>query len=253
MRNIKLIIEYDGTAYHGWQSQSNAITVQDIVTKAVNGLTGEKCSLTGSSRTDTGVHAFGQVCNFYTNSGIPSEKFAFALNTILPDDIVIKHSQEVPEDFHARFSARGKTYRYLIYNSTFPSALLRNRAYHVFYHLDIESMQKAASYIVGTNDFAAFCASGGSTKTTVRTITGATVNKCEETVEFLVTGDGFLYNMVRILAGTLIDIGIGKIKPDDISGIIKGRDRRRAGRTASAHGLYLVEVYYDDGYKAGTR
>lgn len=247
MRNIKLTIEFDGTAYHGWQSQINAVTVQDTVTAAVNALTGEDCSLSGSSRTDAGVHALGYVCNFYTQSAIPADKFAFALNTLLPEDIVIKGSQEVSDDFHARFSAKGKTYKYLIYNSVFPTALLRNRAYHVYYPLDITAMQKAATQFVGTHDFYAFSAAGGSVKTTVRTITAATVlrqNPDDNLIEFHITGDGFLYNMVRIIAGTLVEVGIGKLKPDDISELISGLDRRKAGRTAPAHGLYLVEVYY---------
>lgn len=244
MRNIKLTIEYDGTAYHGWQSQINAITVQDVVTEAVNSLTAENCSLTGSSRTDTGVHALGQVCNFYTESSIPADKFAFALNTILPGDVVIRRSEEVPPDFHSRFSTISKKYRYLFYNSTFPSALMRNRAYHVFYPLDADAMMQAAGFFTGAHDFAAFSAAGGSVKTTVRTISQALVERNGEIIEFCVTGNGFLYNMVRILAGTLVEVGIGRIKPDAIPGIIEGLDRRKAGRTAPAHGLYLVEIYY---------
>jgi tRNA pseudouridine38-40 synthase len=173
MRNIRLTLEYDGTAYHGWQSQTNASTVQDAVTAAVNSLTGEACSLTGSSRTDTGVHALGYVCNFLTESAIPADKFSYALNTLLPDDIVVRCSEEVPAGFHSRFDAKGKTYRYLIYNSVFPSALLRHRAYHVYYPLDIDAMNRAAQHLTGTHDFFAFSAAGGRVKTTVRTITKA--------------------------------------------------------------------------------
>lgn len=329
MRNIRLTIEYDGTAYHGWQSQTNASTVQDAVTAAVNSLTGEACSLIGSSRTDTGVHALGYVCNFLTESAIPADKFSFALNTMLPDDIVIKRSEEASDGFHSRFDAKGKTYRYLIYNSVFPSALLRHRAYHVYYPLDIGAMNRAAQHLTGTHDFFAFSAAGGSVKTTVRTITKAEIrvpgqsfeqtlsqSYCQDVgqsreksyrqsferllsqslsqyigqsldkdivsdrsaqesdkyagadsyetigkpsagtdlrqgrlIEFTVTGNGFLYNMVRIIAGTLIEVGFGKLNPDDIPGIIESLDRRKAGRTAPAHGLYLVEVYYD--VKAG--
>jgi tRNA pseudouridine38-40 synthase len=274
-RNIKLIIEYDGTAYHGWQSQENAVTVQDTVTAAVCRLTGESCTLTGSSRTDTGVHALGFVCNFFTDSSIPADKFAFALNTLLPDDIVVKRSEEAAADFHSRFSAKGKKYTYLIYNSTFPSALLRHRAYHVYYPLDIDAMNEAAVHFTGTHDFYAFSASGGSVKTTVRTISEAVVKdlshrgsisgQCEivpdkacdgdpvlrgisasggRLIEFSIKGDGFLYNMVRIITGTLVEVGFGKLKPEDIPGIIDSLDRRKAGRTAPAHGLYLSEVYY---------
>ncbi len=245
MRNIKLTIEFDGTAYHGWQSQTNAITVQDVVTAAVNDLTAEGCIIAGSSRTDAGVHAQGFVCNFHTLSSIPADKFAFALNTRLPDDIVIKRSEEVADDFHSRFSAKGKTYRYLIHNSMFPSALLRDRAYHVYYPLNIDAMSNAAGFFVGTHDFYAFSAAGGSAKTTVRTITGATVaSQSDDLIEVLITGDGFLYNMVRIIAGTLIEVGFGKLKSDDIPELIAGLDRKKTGRTAPAQGLYLVEVYY---------
>ena len=241
---MKLTIEYDGTAYHGWQSQINATAVQDIVTAAVRKLTGENCSLTGSSRTDTGVHALGQVCNFFTESSIPADKFTFALNPLLPDDVVIRRSEEVPTDFHARFSTTGKKYRYLIYNSTFPSALQRHRAYHVFYHLDEDAMAEAAAHFIGTHDFVAFSTTGGSVKTTVRTIMQATVERNGELIEFCVTGNGFLYNMVRIIAGTLVEVGIGRIRPDSIPDIITGQNRKKAGRTAPAQGLYLVEVYY---------
>lgn len=278
MRNIRLTIEYDGTAYHGWQSQTNAVTVQDTVTAAIAGLTGESCNLTGSSRTDTGVHAQGFVCNFFTESAIPADKFAFALNTLLPDDVVVTGSEEVSADFHSRFCAKGKKYRYLIYNSVFPSALLRSRAYHVYYPLDIDAMSRAAGHFTGTHDFYAFSAAGGSVKTTVRTIFQAAVSVIEPAgacqnitqagacpgiapagdcnkpaapykqngrlIELDIKGDGFLYNMVRIIAGTLVEIGMGRLRPDDIPQIINSLDRRQAGRTAPAHGLYLVEVYY---------
>lgn len=255
MRNIKLTIEYDGTNYHGWQSQTNAVTVQYVVKRAIESLTGEDCDLVGSSRTDVGVHALGQVANFHTNSGIPGEKFAYALNNLLPEDIVIRESEDVSPDFHARFSSKGKKYRYLIYNSRKPSALLRNRAALVHLPLDIEAMQKALPYFLGRHDFSAFRASGSDTKTSERTITGISISensnalpgpcsKDSKLIELEVSGDGFLYNMVRIIAGTLIYVGNGKIKYDDIPAIIESRDRRRAGQTAPAHGLYLVEVYF---------
>ncbi|MCR4436228.1 MAG: tRNA pseudouridine(38-40) synthase TruA [Clostridiales bacterium] len=265
MRNIKLTIEYDGTSYHGWQSQINALAVQDVIKKAIKKLTGEDCNLIGSSRTDTGVHAIGQCANFFTASSIPPDKFSYALNNLLPEDIVIRHSEEVSKDFHARFSAKGKKYRYLIHNSVFPSALMRNRAYHVHYPLDLDSMKKAAGYFLGKHDFSAFKASGGSEKTCERTIYGASLNIDKGTVllsaegrqknrplvyphdamiEFEITGNGFLYNMVRIIVGTLVYVGIGKIRAEDIPDIIESRDRTRAGITAPAQGLYLVEVYY---------
>lgn len=155
-RNIKLIIEYDGTNYNGWQSQMNGTAIQDIVEGALFQLTGEKVKLTGSGRTDSGVHAYGQVANFFSTSSIPAEKFSFALNTILPKDIIIKKSLEVGSEFHARFSAKGKKYRYLIYNSTHPSALLRNRTFHVFYNLNIAAMKEASSHFIGTYNFEGF-------------------------------------------------------------------------------------------------
>jgi tRNA pseudouridine38-40 synthase len=248
MRNIKLTIEYDGTNYHGWQSQINAIAVQDVVARAANKLTGEEFSVTGASRTDVGVHALGQVANFHTKSGIPADRFSYALNSCLPEDIIIRNSIEVDEDFHSRFSAVGKKYRYLILNASCPSALLRNRAFFVPYSLELEAMQGAAQYFLGTHDFAAFRAAGSSVKTTERTITQISVNKWNDyngdIFEIEVAGNGFLYNMVRIIAGTLVEIGTGKKKPEEVQGIIESRERVRAGATAPPQGLYLVEVNY---------
>jgi tRNA pseudouridine38-40 synthase len=243
-RNIKLIIEYDGTNYNGWQSQMNGTAIQDIVEGALFQLTGEKVKLTGSGRTDSGVHAYGQVANFFSTSSIPAEKFSFALNTILPKDIIIKKSLEVGSEFHARFSAKGKKYRYLIYNSTHPSALLRNRTFHVFYNLNIAAMKEASSHFIGTYNFEGFMAKGSQVKNTVRTIRETSLVKRDEIIQIEITGDGFLYNMVRIIVGTLIDVGIGRIKTQDISNIIRSCDRKLAGRTAPPQGLYLVEVYY---------
>ncbi|HHY23318.1 MAG TPA: tRNA pseudouridine(38-40) synthase TruA [Clostridiaceae bacterium] len=243
-RNIKLIIEYDGTNYNGWQSQMNGTAIQDIVEGALFQLTGEKVKLTGSGRTDSGVHAYGQVANFFSTSSIPAEKFSFALNTILPKDIIIKKSLEVGSEFHARFSAKGKKYRYLIYNSTHPSALLRNRTFHVFYNLNIAAMKEASSHFIGTYNFEGFMAKGSQVKNTIRTIWETSLIKRDEIIQIEITGDGFLYNMVRIIVGTLIDVGIGRIKTQDISNIIRSCDRKLAGRTAPPQGLYLVEVYY---------
>lgn len=244
MRNVKLTIEYDGTNYHGWQSQINAITVQDVLKDAVVKLTGENCNIIGSSRTDVGVHALGQVANFHTGSSIPPERFSYALNSVLPDDIVVKKSEEVNLDFHSRYSARGKKYRYLFYNSVHPSALLRNRACHIAHLLDFEAMQKALAYFTGKHDFSAFRAAGSSVKTSERTITHVSMAREEEIIKFEIAGDGFLYNMVRIIAGTLVEVGTGKIAAESIPRIIESRDRTGAGKTAPAQGLYLVEVYY---------
>ncbi|MCX7843636.1 MAG: tRNA pseudouridine(38-40) synthase TruA [Clostridia bacterium] len=244
MRNIKLTIEYDGTNYHGWQIQSNAVSVQEVLEQAISKLTAEEISLTGCSRTDVGVHALGQVANFFTDSRIPPDRFSYALNRILPEDIVIKHSEEVCMDFHSRYWCKGKTYKYLIYNAAFPSALQRNRAYHVSHALDVEAMQQACAHIVGKHDFSAFRASGSDAKTSERTVYRLELCKRDELIEMQISGDGFLYNMVRIIAGTLIEVGTGKLRPDDIAVIIGEGDRRKAGRTAPAHGLYLVEVFY---------
>lgn len=266
MRNIKLTIEYDGTNYHGWQSQLNADAVQDVVKKAVKKLTGEDCNLIGASRTDSGVHALGQVANFLTGSKIPIDKFPKALNSVLPDDVVIRNAEEVDETFHSRFAAKGKKYRYLIYNSKLPSALLRNRAYHVPFWLDLEAMKLACGALTGRHDFSAFRAAGSNVKTSERTIFKAELSfdatvenrpQCRRPspmsqivpweprlIEFEIEGDGFLYNMVRIIAGTLVEIGMGGIPAGSMAEIICSRQRNRAGKTAPAHGLYLVEVYY---------
>ncbi len=245
MKNVKLTIEYDGTNYHGWQRQSNAQTVQEMIEKAIRGLTGEQITINGSSRTDHGVHAYGQVANFFTQSNIPHDRFSYALNRMLPEDIVIRSSEEVSMDFHARYCSKGKKYRYLIYNSNFPSAIFRNRSYHVSYDLNMDNMKMALPFFKGTHDFSAFKATGSSVKTSVRTIYDANLTRVDDNIWFEVSGDGFLYNMVRIMAGTLVDVGMGRIKAEEIPCIIKSLDRKKAGRTAPPQGLYLVEVYYE--------
>jgi len=244
MKNVKLTIEYDGTNYHGWQSQNNSLAIQDIITSALLKLTGEKITVNGSSRTDAGVHAYGLVANFTTSSSIPAEKFSYAINTMLPPDVVVVKSEEVPMDFHARFSSKGKKYRYLIYNGAFPPALLRNRTYHISKPLDECKMQEAADKFIGAHDFTTFMAAGSTARTTVRTIYSAKVTRKDNLITFEVEGNGFLYNMVRIMAGTLIEVGYGKIKVCDMENIILSRNRKMAGRTASANGLYLLEVFY---------
>jgi len=244
MKNVKLTIEFDGTNYHGWQSQKNAITVQDVITEAITKVTGENCQLTGASRTDAGVHALGFVANFRTSSSIPAEKFSFVLNTCLPPDIVVKNSEEVDMSFHARFSAVSKRYRYIFLNSKHPSALYRNRVFHVPWRLDVDAMREAALFFKGTHDFSAFRASGASTETSVRTMYDVSLTQKDEMIIFEVEGNGFLYNMVRIMAGTLVDVGLGKIAAERIAGILKNGERNMAGRTAPPQGLYLVCVNY---------
>jgi len=245
MRNIKLTIEYDGTKYHGWQIQKNGITVQEIIEKAISKLLGNNIRIVGCSRTDVRVHAYGQVAHFFTDSNIPGDKYSYAINNLLPDDIVIKQSQEVSEDFHSRYFAKGKKYRYLIYNDAHASAIMRNRACHVRPKLNLEEMQKAAKHFIGQHDFAAFQATGGQVRSTVREIYEISVlYKEDNLISIEVSGNGFLYNMVRIIAGTLIYVGIGKIKADELPKIIESLDRTRAGKTAPAQGLYLMEIYY---------
>ena len=247
MRNIKLTIEYDGTNYCGWQVQENAPSIQEEIERALFSITGEKIRINGSGRTDAGVHARGQAANFTTSSLIPQEKFAYALNSLLPRDIVVKDLREVTLDFHARYNAVGKRYSYLIINSKFPSALLRNYAYHINYceRLDIDRIKKAAQGFIGTYDFSGFMASGSKVTNTVRTIYELSVEKEKDLIYFNYKGNGFLYNMVRIITGTLLYTGIGKINPEDIKDIIMSKDRNRAGITVPAHGLYLDEVYYN--------
>lgn len=244
MKNIKLTIEYDGTHYHGWQSQINALTVQEVVSQAIGILTDQGCNLIGASRTDTGVHALGQVANFMTDSSIPPDKFCYAINNLLARDIVIKKSEEVPLEFHSRFSAKGKRYKYLILNSSQPSVFYRDRAMYIKRELHLESMQEAAQHFLGTHDFSAFKSTGDSIKSNIRTITGVSLDRNEDVIEFQITGNGFLYNMVRIIVGTLVEVGQGKIRPKEIPDIIRAGQRIRAGKTAVPQGLYLVEVYY---------
>ena len=245
MRRIHLIVEYDGTEYAGWQRQSNAITVQEWLEKAVKKLTGESVCVSGASRTDAGVHALGQSAHFDTESRIPADKFSFALNTMLPPDIRVSRSEEVSMDFHSRFSGKGKRYRYLFYAAPHAGALNRRTHAHVIYPLDVEKMCAEAADLVGTHDFGAFAASGSVVKDTVRTIYRADVEKNGSEIRLIVEGNGFLYNMVRIIAGTLIGVGSGKIEPGAFKRAIESGDRLDLGVTAPAHGLTLMEVFYD--------
>lgn len=246
MRNIKLLIEYDGTNYSGWQIQPNASSIQQEIENAVLRITGQKCHLNGSGRTDAGVHARGQVANFKTESRVPAERFAYAINSMLPRDIVIKDSCEVDLDFHARFSAVGKKYSYQILNSQFPSALMRNYAYHINYgeKLDLGKMKAAASLFLGEHDFFGFMATGSKVKDTIRTIYEISIKNENDSIQILYHGNGFLYNMVRIITGTLLNAAIGKISVSDIPEIICSKDRSLAGITVPACGLYLEEVIY---------
>ena len=244
MRNIKLMLQYDGTAYHGWQIQKNAVTVQETVREAIQKITGADINPTGCGRTDAGVHAENYVCNFCTESSVPVEKFPYALNSILPDDIVCIGAWEESDGFHAKNSARGKRYVYRILNRSFPDAFLCRYTWHVKYPLDVKKMQEAAKAFAGEHDFIGFASSGFTVKTTVREIYSLDVTCDNDIITIDVKGNGFLYNMVRIIAGTLVFAGSGKINPADMADIIASRDRNRAGMTAPPQGLCLKEVYY---------
>lgn len=244
MRRIMLRIAYDGTNYVGWQEQNNGLAVEQVVNMALSDLLDEDISVIGASRTDSGVHALGNVAVFDTGSRIPGDKFSFALNQRLPEDIVVQESCEVPEDFHPRYCECTKTYEYKIYNATHRNPL--NSRYTYFYHgdLDLDKMKEAAQHLVGEHDFASFCSAGAQVKTTVRTIYGIEIEEIEHTITIRVRGNGFLYNMVRIIAGTLIQVGAGSIRPQDMPDIVNKCSRDAAGPTAPACGLTLVKIEY---------
>ena len=245
MRNIKLIIEYDGKDFNGWQKQPNKLNIQGEIERAIKEITGEDVELNASGRTDAGVHALGQVANFKTNSNIPVEKIPIALNTKLKRSIRILLAEEVEESFHSRYNCKKKTYRYVINNSENGTAIYRDLEYNFSQKLDVGKMKNAAQYFVGEHDFKGFKASGTSAKSSVRTIYKADVYKENEKVIIELTGNGFLYNMVRIISGTLIEVGVGKILPEEIQDIIKSGKRERAGKTLPPQGLYLVRVEYE--------
>lgn len=244
LRRIKIVIEYDGTNYHGWQVQDNAHTVEAELEAAIFRITGEKTRVIGSGRTDSGVHALGQVAHFDTYSGIPGAKFREALSGVLPADVAVLSSEEVDFNFHARFSAISKTYEYRILNRRIRSPLMEKRAWHIREKLDFDYLRKAASKFTGTHDFSAFCASGRIIHDFERTIYLSEWVSDGDLLIYRVSGDGFLYNMVRIMVGTMAEAGMGKRSPDSITEILSGGDRNSAGITAPAHGLFLVKVYY---------
>ena len=245
MRNIKLTIEYDGKDFNGWQKQPNKLNIQGTIEQAISKITGEEIKLDASGRTDAGVHSLGQVANFKTNSNLPIERFPIAINANLKKSIRILAAEEVDDRFHSRLTCKQKTYRYIINNSLYGSAIYRNLEYHVPQKLDVEKMKEAAKYFEGEHDFKAFKASGTSSKSSVRKIYKAEVYKDKDRIFIELTGNGFLYNMVRIISGTLVDVGLGKTIPKDVESIILEGKRENAGKTLPAHGLYLVKVKYD--------
>ncbi len=242
--NVKLTIQYDGTAYHGWQIQAGDITIQEELTKALKSITGENIKVKGCGRTDSGVHAEKYICNFYTESRIPADRYPYALNSKLPRDIVCKAAEFEDEEFDSNRSAVSKRYIYRIYNSDIPDAFAGRYSWQYKYKLDDKKMRKASEAFIGEHDFIGFASSGFTVKTTVRTIYSLDVKREGDMITIDVYGNGFLYNMVRIIAGTLVFVGSGKINPEDMPEIINSKCRERAGVTAPAHGLCLKEVYY---------
>jgi len=247
-RNIMLVIEYDGTNYHGWQSQSGSgmPTIQDTLETALKTLTRETVKTLSSGRTDAGVHAFAHAANFKTTSTIPAASFAPALNQLLPGDIRVLTSAQVPEDFHARYSALGKVYSYRILNRRAPSALFRNYAWHVNLTLDIPAMRNAAVCLVGCHDFTTFRSSGCTAKSPIRTIKSVVISEKDGFIWIRLEADSFLQYMVRNITGTLVEVGLGRFQPKEVATMLASRDRTKAGRTAPPQGLYLEKVLYPE-------
>jgi len=245
IRNFKLVIEYDGGNYRGWQRQKGDRTVQEEIEKALATITGQKITVIGSGRTDAGVHAWSQVANFQCDTKLGSQDFWGALNSLTPADIVVKGCEEVAASFHARYSARRKTYVYRILNRPEPAALYRQYAWHIRKELNCEAMRAAISHLIGRHDFKAFEGAGSPRSHTIRHVsTARLIEGRDGYLEFEIEADGFLRFMVRNIVGTLVDVGLGKISPDDFKRILVSRDRTRAGATAPAHGLFLKKVSY---------
>ena len=245
MKRIGLVVAYDGTNYCGWQTQPNGITVQGVLNDTLSELLGEKIETIGASRTDAGVHALGNVAVFDTSARMPADKISYALNTRLPQDIRIQDSCEVAPDFHPRFQKTIKTYEYRILNRKFPDPTRRLNSFFYYYPLDVVKMQEASLYLVGEHDFKSFCTEKPEVTNTVRTIYSLEVKKEQDMITICVRGNGFLYNMVRIISGTLIRVGGGFIEPCQIKEILEAKDRTLAGETARPEGLTLVEIAYN--------
>ncbi len=239
-----LRVSYDGTDFCGWQVQNEMRTVEGELNKAINELTGETTEVIGASRTDSGVHAKGNVAVFDTESSIPAEKFMYAINSLLPDDVTVVESKEVDRDFHPRHCRSVKTYEYRIYTSRINNPLKRRFAYRFPTELDVEKMDEAAKYLIGEHDFKSFCCVRTQAETTIREIISADVYRDDEDIVIRVTGAGFLYNMVRIIAGSLMEVGSGKYEPVHIKEVLEGTDRTLAGPTAEPQGLTLVNIEF---------
>lgn len=258
MKRIMLRVAYDGTAYCGWQRQPNGITVEEVLNRELSLLLKEEIEVIGASRTDAGVHAHRNVCVFDTKSRIPGEKFSFALNSRLPEDICVQESREVAPDFHPRHCECNKTYEYRIYNAAFPDPLLRRYTHFLYRPLDVAAMKQAAKYLVGEHDFKSFCSVNTQVKETVRRVNFLEVleenlgkeiesgnNFQPRLITIRINGNGFLYNMVRIIAGTLIEVGYHGREPESLAKVLSACDRRAAGQTAPACGLTLIGIWYE--------
>lgn len=245
MKRVRLFVAYDGTNYCGWQIQPNGITIEEVLNEKLKKLTGEDIHVIGASRTDSGVHALGNVAVFDTESSIPPERMAYALNQKMPEDIVIVKSDEVPLDWHPRYQDEiSKTYEYHICNSKVSNPMKRNYSTHVSFDLDIDKMREGAKYLIGEHDFVSFCNIRTNVEDTVRTVTDIEILKEGEDITLRITGNGFLYNMVRIIVGTLIRVGRGFYEPVRVKEILEERKRTAAGVTAPPNGLVLVGIDY---------
>lgn len=247
MKRVKLTVAYDGTNYCGWQVQPNGLAVQEVLNRCLSEFLGTETEVSGASRTDAGVHALGNVAVFDTEARMPAEKFSYALNTRLPQDIRIQDSCQVPEDFHPRFQETIKTYEYKIYNRQFPDPTKRLYTYFYYYPLDVQKMRQGAGYLIGEHDFKSFSTYKPEVENTVRTIYELDIHRSEDNVITIrIRGNGFLYNMVRIIAGTLIRVGGGYYPPEHVKEILEGKNRELAGETARPEGLTLVEIRYPE-------
>ncbi len=245
MRNIKLVIEYDGTNYHGWQVQPNGLTIQEVIEEKIQIMTRQRVRLTGSGRTDAGVHALGQVANFRTTSTIPIEGFHRGLNSLLPPDIAIQSAEEVDLQFHAQYGAKRKTYRYVILRRESASALFRHYSWRLRGPLDLPAMEEATRCLRGRQDFTSFQGAEADTEDPVREVFQVRWSKKDsDFLHFTMEADGFLKHMVRNIVGTLAEVGKGKRSPEQFGQVLRARDRRQAGMTAPPQGLFLVEVKY---------
>jgi tRNA pseudouridine38-40 synthase len=245
MRNIKLTVEYEGTSYLGWQRQPQGMTIQQALEEAIQQVTGVMPQVIGASRTDAGVHARGQAANFKTDSAIPVERLQGALNALLPRDIAIADAEEVPDDFNCRFSAKSKLYHYTIWNQRVRPAMDRNFCWHLRWPVELEPMQAASASLIGEHDFAAFESANAQSETSVRRVLRADWELCAPRLTFAIEGNGFLYNMVRALVGTLLEVGRGKMTVAEFRRVLESGERAQAGRTAPPQGLCLMRIRYD--------